>query len=103
MSPSDRPKPGPRPQTPRPAPSTLAKAVGGLPLPPRIAKPPDPRVFKPLGPSPAKPSTARPRAAHPSKPSADHVRGSVAGRLGTFNPKRPIVSRAQDEPRQRGY
>jgi len=103
MSPPERPKPGPRQPIPKPTRSTLAKAVGGLPLPPRVAKPPAPRVSKPPGASPAKPTTAKPRPAQPSKPSSDNAgRGSVAGRLGAFGSKSPNLSPVESElPRQR--
>jgi hypothetical protein len=99
MTTPERPRPGPRPTTPKPTRSTLAKAVGGLPLPPRVAKPPAPRIFKPLSASPAKPSTAKPRPAQSGKPNTDGAgRGTVAGRLGAFNVARPSLSSLRGEP-----
>ena len=102
MPTSERPRPGPRHETPKPPRSTLAQAVGGLPLPPRVGKPPASRVSKPLGASPAKPSAAKPRPANPAKPASDERHGaSVAGRLGAFSPKRPSLSSVQSEPPRR--
>ena len=99
----ERPKPGPRPATPKPTRSTLAKAVGGLPVPPRVAKPPAPRISKPLGASPAKPSTAKPRPPQSGKPNTDGAgRGTVAGRLGAFNVARPSLSSSQRGLPRRG-
>lgn len=104
MTTPERPKPGPRPTTPKPTRSTLAQAVGGLPLPPRVAKPPPPRFAKPLAassakPAMAKPSTAKPRPAQSGKPNTDGAGwGTVAGRLGGFNPARPSLSSLQTEP-----
>src|SRR5512133_637757 len=65
---------------------TLAGAVGGLPVPPRLAKPPAPRVAKPAAASPARPAAAKPHAPHAFKLLASTLgkRQSVAGRLGAF-------------------
>jgi len=99
MTTPERPKPDLRPATLTPTRSTLAKAVGALPLPPRVAGPPAPRFSKPLAASPPKPSTAKPRPAQSGKPNTDGAgRGTVAGRLGTFNPTRPSLSSLQGEP-----
>jgi len=64
---------------------SLAGAVGGLPVPPRLAKPPAPRVAKPSPVSPARPSAAKAHAPQAAKPvSGSGTRQSVAGRLGAF-------------------
>jgi hypothetical protein len=80
----------PKPQRPKPpiqTRPTLAKSVGGLPLPPKLAKPPSPRVMKPLLAAPPKQSVSKPQPPRPNKPA--QMRGgqsSVAGKLGSFNP-----------------
>ena len=74
-------------QLPKPATrQTLAGAVGSLPAPPRLAKPPAPRVAKPAVASPARPTTVKPRAPQAFKLLASTLgkRQSVAGRLGAF-------------------
>lgn len=64
---------------------TLAKAVGGLPLPPKLGRPPMPRVNKPAPASPQRPAAAKPPAPKASKPVPSAAgRRSVAGRLGSF-------------------
>src|SRR5512142_3277868 len=91
MSTSDRSIPGPRQSTPKPVGATLAKRVGGLPIPPRLAKPPALRVTKPLGASPPRPALAKPRPDRPSKPNSDRAgRGTIAGQLGSFTPSGPV-------------
>jgi hypothetical protein len=64
---------------------TLAGAVGGLPVPPRLAKPPAPRVAKPAAASLFRLAAAKPRALLAAKPASSVAkRQSVAGRLGAF-------------------
>jgi hypothetical protein len=89
MKKPERPQQASRKPPPKPPRGTLAAAVGGLPLPPRLAKPPAPAIHTPIVMAPPKASTSRP---HPPK-GAEHassatVRPSVAGRLGAFGAKR---------------
>jgi hypothetical protein len=84
-------KPGsPRPKPPAQSRPTLARSVGGLPLPPKLPKPPVPRVMKPLLAAPPKATVSKPHPPTPNKPapSAATARASVAGKLGSFMPKR---------------
>jgi hypothetical protein len=68
----------------------LSKAVGGLPLPPKIARPPAPRFAKPLLAAPLRPSTSKPHPPQPNKPvSGTKGRAGMAARLGSIMPKNP--------------
>lgn len=85
MTPHRKGEPPKSKTAPRP---TLARSVGGLPLPPKPPKPPAPRVMKPLLAAPPKPSASKPRPPQPSKPASSVVaRPSVAGKLGAFMPR----------------
>jgi hypothetical protein len=82
---------------------SLARSVGGLPLPPRLAKPPVSRVMKPLLAAPPKPSTSKPHPPKTNKPAASaDGRASVAGKLGSFmpRPKSSGSSRASGKKRR---
>jgi len=69
----------------RPKPQSLSRAMGPLPIPPRLGRPPALRVIKPAPPSHTRPSTATPRAPQVSKPVSAAAHGlGVAGRLGAF-------------------
>jgi len=62
---------------------SLSRAMGPLPTPPHIGRPPALRVAQQMPASRPRPSTAPPRSPQVSKPAA--ARGSsVAGRLGAF-------------------
>jgi hypothetical protein len=68
---------------------SLSRAVGGLPQPPTLGRPPAPRFAKPLTAAPLKPSGARPRSPNTAKPVTGVARGSVAGKLGSFGARKP--------------
>ena len=68
---------------------TLSRMVGGLPLPPKLAKPPVARFAKPLLAAPLKPSVSKPRPPQPRKPASAVGRVSIAGRLGSIMPRKP--------------
>src|SRR5437773_271211 len=89
MSKAIHPQQPSRKPPPKPTRGTLAAAVGGLPLPPRLAKPPAPRVSKPPLIALLKPSASKPHPPKPNKPaSSSKALKSVAGRLGAFAVKR---------------
>lgn len=74
----------------KPRKKSLSESMGGLPLPPKLGKPPAPRVLKPLLPSPPRPSTSKPHPPQPNMPIAGTKgRASVAGRLGSILNKKP--------------
>src|SRR5690349_17701667 len=93
MSKLERPQQASRTPPPKPPRGTLAAAVGGIPLPPKLAKPPSPAVHKPMLATPPKASPSRPHPPKPAKPvERTTARPSVAGRLGAFGGGRPTLS-----------
>jgi hypothetical protein len=85
MTKPERPQQSSRTPPPKPPRGTLAAAVGGLPLPPKLAKPPSPTVHKPMLAVPLRATPSKPHPPKPARPIEPGVaRVSVAGRLGAF-------------------